>query len=1413
MQAPQHDGVIIPIRGSQQAECVHLLPEDLPDMNDSAGVDAILQILQAEFALPDVWADLAEAYYRKGRPDLFRDVLRLLLEGLLDDDVKEEMQGHTEAQKRQFAIGLLRVYNMLGAQATLEAIKCKHAEDEQRRMELWDTAKQDFDLADTVVQYAEPTLLNKGWMALNLSAGNTWKHANYLFNNAITEARNRGGHNLLAMLGLAIHAYHLKTPEELRRARKLFGEVIRRYPGCPAEVRVGFGLCCYRLGETDRAKAAFQRALALNRGNRLALLALSRAELSDAKPEEYLGTLDRVVRMQTAAYVQGEKDPLALISLATYYLHKWFPLPADALKVGDGSDKVMVGPSEGANGRRVDFERGDLIRVGPVFTARVLEVVEEEVEGEEEDGRIVVTTTLTLDRPFHGRGVATEAETEDGHPPHYPRLALYRKDFKRAMSLVDRALARPEDLCPNDLRGEALYLKARVVHQLDDFESALTYYQQACQACPDLAPAQYGYAQMLAAQSRTLTLRDRKQEAAARLGEAVVALNRVLDKVPNDPEALTLLGLLLAEQHHGAPNKNEALEKLRRAVDLRPDVKETWVALGQVYQREPGADLKEALRCQLEAEKLMLAHQEPVPAALLSNIGALFHVKGEQEAARGYYRRALEAFATTGGTGLGDLEAQYLPREQEIRHASNAVFWRWEDVGGMTVRLETGSRRAAVVGNGVEGLLGFKAGEHVRFRLGYGRAGFVSEVAGEEEEGGEEDGMSGDLLLKHVFFLPAPSGPVPVARKHSRGLLRQETLTTVFNLAMIHQEMGEFAAAEELFLAISKQYPSYVAAYIKLGLLAQSQGRGAEALVWLGKARSLVPTDKEVAAICGKVEQDSGRRDQAQRVFEPLNKEGDPYAMVALGNLYFMNSITVPDKAHHIGHARVYHTKVLKREPKNLYAAHGLGLVLAEEFGKVDDARAVLQAVRERSGDKPDEILINIAHLFVAQGQRSAAIHCYETFLKKRPPAADGLHVRVLEFVAHAHFLERKWEKALRAMLKGFHLEPTKAALAFNVGLILDASVSEAFKRTNALVTTSVVESRGAERDLLVAIDMLSRPELALTYAKVKKKVDYLRANLSLARQYVQAEEKRFREDEESKARQAALVAVEMRRREEIKRVEVEEKEKEREAARQAALQRDEELRRLTSQWAQEPKEAPKPSKKGGGRKSGEILSEGEEEEGSEGEVRRKRPEMKAGSDDEDEDEEEEEGGGAAHVPPQLASSSEGSSSEDSSDDEAYGVRPVKPSKRREEGGKEGGGATPMEEGDGTTGGGGAGGEEGEESRKRKGEEGEGGGPKKRRLQRAQQSDDSGSDGEDELFGSSSTTTPAVAATSEVPASESLPAVAASSSPAPAAELAAASSAAGGEGGGEGGEAPMASPSAVTGRRKVMADDDDDDDE
>lgn len=117
-----HEGVIIPIRDSTSGECVHLLPDDLPDEPNSAEFDAIMQVLQAELARPGVWVDLAEAYYRKGRPDIFKMVLAMLLEGLQQESVKEALR---EVVGDQFDQDMLRVYNKLAAQATLEAMEQK----------------------------------------------------------------------------------------------------------------------------------------------------------------------------------------------------------------------------------------------------------------------------------------------------------------------------------------------------------------------------------------------------------------------------------------------------------------------------------------------------------------------------------------------------------------------------------------------------------------------------------------------------------------------------------------------------------------------------------------------------------------------------------------------------------------------------------------------------------------------------------------------------------------------------------------------------------------------------------------------------------------------------------------------------------------------------------------------------------------------------------------------------------------------------------------------------------------------------------------------------------------------------------------------------------------------------------------
>ena len=48
------------------------------------------------------------------------------------------------------------------------------------------------------------------------------------------------------------------------QARELYASVIQENPGCPAAVRVGLGMCLYKLGHIEPAKKAFIRALQLD---------------------------------------------------------------------------------------------------------------------------------------------------------------------------------------------------------------------------------------------------------------------------------------------------------------------------------------------------------------------------------------------------------------------------------------------------------------------------------------------------------------------------------------------------------------------------------------------------------------------------------------------------------------------------------------------------------------------------------------------------------------------------------------------------------------------------------------------------------------------------------------------------------------------------------------------------------------------------------------------------------------------------------------------------------------------------------------------------------------------------------------------------------------------------------------------
>jgi hypothetical protein len=176
-----------------------------------------------------------EEYWRQSKPELMRSVLETLQEGLADENVRASLEGETDAQRQQYRRDVIRVFNMLAAEATHRAIvsktvspvtsqplippaspckisQTKHtftrtrglaspldpvcvadAQDSEVNSALADTSKQFLEQADRIQRYAEPTLLNQGWNVLNMERDG-WKIADYYFSNAAKARRHTHAH-------------------------------------------------------------------------------------------------------------------------------------------------------------------------------------------------------------------------------------------------------------------------------------------------------------------------------------------------------------------------------------------------------------------------------------------------------------------------------------------------------------------------------------------------------------------------------------------------------------------------------------------------------------------------------------------------------------------------------------------------------------------------------------------------------------------------------------------------------------------------------------------------------------------------------------------------------------------------------------------------------------------------------------------------------------------------------------------------------------------------------------------------------------------------------------------------------------------------------------------------------------------
>merc|ERR1719507_2948493 len=129
---------------------------------------------------------------------------------------------------------------------------------------------------------------------------------------------------------------------------------------------------------------------------------------------------------------------------------------------------------------------------------------------------------------------------------------------------------------------------------------------------------------------------------------------------------------------------------------------------------------------------------------------------------------------------------------------------------------------------------------------------------------------------------------------------------------------------------------------------------------------------------------------------------------------------------------------VLRNDHKNIWAANGIGAVLAHK-GCIQEARDIFAQVREATADFCD-VWLNIGHIYVEQRQYISAIQMYENCLKKfyKHP-----NVEVLQYLARAYFRAGKLKEAKMTLLKARRVSPQDTVILYNIALILQKLASQ----------------------------------------------------------------------------------------------------------------------------------------------------------------------------------------------------------------------------------------------------------------------------------------------------------------------------------------------------------------------------------
>jgi len=962
-----------------------LFVEIFPEEMSSIAPATMLSVLKEENAPMSAWTDAAVMYAQCGKA---KDGLILLQEACSFENV---LGGDKNDRVRLLAstgiAHLTQVTIRAGSSSTTGGV-----EGDNNNKALADDR---FTQATRIDQLYPMTWIGKGM--LNAFNGRL-DQARYFFDTTLKHV----GPVLPALLGMASVEFYEKN---YHKALKLYGTAIQLYPSSPkksaaASIRVGFGLCCYKLGQVDRARAAFQRAHELDPHNVeamtyvavLSLNALGDCAANTNNKEEtynyYLQQQEQAIKLLSVAHLMDRNNATVQLRLADHYFWKWELVSGAKISVSKSNPKLLSSTIP------LHLEPGERIRIGADFET----VVSPEEEAEDEQMFFVGGRTTFPLRD------AWPSESADN-------LRLWRKDYDRVDDLAKAAYASTS---VPELQAESLFHRARVLHTKGMLEEASKFYAKATEIFPDLTPARWGWAQC--------------QITLGQYSDAMNNLLLVTTQSPQATEAFAVLGLLQIVLQQpisttetavtfSSNDRKQALANLKKATELDPTNVE-WILLQALVYQTNKAEYSMALERYKKAVEVMELHHNvsndhsvAVPPHIWTNIGVIHQELCQYDAALVMYEKAMSGLATSGDSSTNDEEEDTNLDEMIIREETNKLFWTFVDSGLKVAKPLLGVSDKLLVTNDPDQKLlnrcNLRVGDHVK--IGNSDHAYTSEVV-------EVVSQEATTMLRLNTFSPPLDDDnneecFAVFVKRPTPLLRYPlAITIAFNLARLHEDAGRPVAAVELHKAILKKHPSYVNCYLRLACISRDNGLLDECTQWLQGAVKVAPTHPEVLTLVGNLHLSLSDWQPAQRLFDKLlnmrNPAVEAYSLLSLGNIYFSTLYTSPERYEkNLSHSAEYYRKVLAKDKSNYYAANGLGTVLAEK-GDLLRAKDIFNRVREVSGDAIPDPLLNLGHIYLAQMKHPEALQMYTSYMNRTSKgyASSKEEVSVLLYIAFAYF-------------------------------------------------------------------------------------------------------------------------------------------------------------------------------------------------------------------------------------------------------------------------------------------------------------------------------------------------------------------------------------------------------------------------